>query len=510
MQKASKKSRQIWEFGDFQTPVELAKLAISVIKRLGFKPRSILEPTCGQGAFLFSSADAFLDANSIIGLDINKNYIDLVDSKINKQNIPIKTIHADFFTFDWSAILAKLNEPILIIGNPPWVTSTELGILRSANLPEKSNFQGYSGIEAITGKSNFDISEWMILRHLEWLQTRSGLLAMLCKTSVARKILTHAWKHNRKLNSARIYKIDALEHFRAAVDACFFIIDCTESSKSKICEVYNTLSDDKPCQTISYHDGQLISDISLYEKWRFLSGTDYNYKWRSGLKHDCTEVMELEQVGDELLNNAGEPVAIEETYLFPLFKSSDISNGHVHECRKYVIVTQQSIGEDTTHIEKDAPQTWNYLKKHSYLLEKRASSIYKNKPPFSMFGVGEYTFSPWKVVISGFYKKLNFQVVGRIAGLPAMFDDTIYFLPCSCEEEARFIQEILNSKPACEFFNSIIFWNDKRPVTASLLKQIDIKALAYYLGRGFEYEKYVKIKLETHRKKNEQQLFLEI
>ena len=30
--------------------------------------------------------------------------------------------------------------------------------------PTKENFQGFSGIAARTGKSNFDISEWMLIQ----------------------------------------------------------------------------------------------------------------------------------------------------------------------------------------------------------------------------------------------------------------------------------------------------------------------------------------------------------
>ena len=45
----------------------------------------------------------------------------------------------------------------------------------------------------MTGKSNFDISEWMLIRLLEALQGRRATIAMLCKTATARKVLRHAW-----------------------------------------------------------------------------------------------------------------------------------------------------------------------------------------------------------------------------------------------------------------------------------------------------------------------------
>lgn len=489
---ASRKAKKIWEYGDFQTPDDLARAATEVIRQLGFEPRSVLEPTCGRGAFLFSAVDMFPKAEIIVGVDINKVHLNHLQKRIieEDQKPSIKTIHADFFTLDWSEILKDLLDPILIIGNPPWVTSSELGTLQSSNLPEKSNFQSRGGFEALTGKSNFDISEWMLLKYLEWLQKRMGMVAMLCKTAVARKILVHAWKHDYPLRSARIYRIDALKRFGASVDACFFLIDCAQEAGSKDCEIYEKLTDSKPSHTIGYHDGVVISDVNLYEKCKFLRGINKTYTWRSGVKHDCARVMELERSQTGFLNGLGEFICLENKYVYPLFKSSDIGNGRVRECRKYVLVTQRYIGEDTSRIKKEAPKTWKYLQSNTKLLEKRASSIYRNRPSFSIFGVGDYTFASWKVAISGFYKRLNFKSIGPIEDRPAIFDDTIYFLPAWSEGEANFLSEILNSKPAQEFFTSMIFWSDKRPITIDLLKRLNIQVLAQKLGRENEYSSY--------------------
>ena len=40
------------EYGDFQTPYDLAFQVCNVLKSWGIKPNSILEPTCGTGNFL--------------------------------------------------------------------------------------------------------------------------------------------------------------------------------------------------------------------------------------------------------------------------------------------------------------------------------------------------------------------------------------------------------------------------------------------------------------------------
>ena len=100
------------------------------------------------------------------------------------------------------------------------------------------------------------------------------------------------------------------------------------------------------------------------------------------------------------------------------------------------------------------------------------------------------TFAPWKVAISGFYKKISFKVVGIIERRPVVFDDTIYFLPFWSQQEAKFIAEILNSNAAKEFLTSMVFWSDKRPITINLLKRLNIRSLAFELGCEAEYQFY--------------------
>ena len=99
-----------------------------------------------------------------------------------------------------------------------------------------------------------------------------------------------------------------------------------------------------------------------------------------------------------------------------------------------------------------------------------------------MFGVGPYAFSPWKVAISGFYKNLRFRSVGPADSRPAVFDDTCYFLPCQSEDEARELLKLLNSQAARGFFDSVVFWDAKRPITADVLGILNLGALAMELG----------------------------
>ena len=382
-----------------------------------------------------------------------------------------------------------------IIGNPPWVTSSELGILNSKNFPEKSNFQNRKGIEAITGSGNFDISEWMLLQHINWLSKRNGAIAFLCKYAVARKVMKQVSKSVDHHFTGHIYPIDAKVNFNASVEACLFIL--TTDNGSANCEVYENINSMVPSHIIGERDGFIVSDIDHYQKWRHLRGQDARYVWRSGIKHDCSKVMELLPDNQGYLNGLGEHVNLEREYIYPLLKSSDVGNSRVNTYRKVVLITQKSVGEETCTIKNIAPKTWQYLAAHEEYLNKRKSTIYKNKPSFSVFGIGPYTFKEWKIAISGFYKRLNFNLVGPLDNKIVAFDDTVNFLSFDSEDEARFIHGLIVSKPALEFLESMIFWDEKRPITIDILRRLSLKEIAKELGVLVQYEHWSEVQSST-------------
>jgi len=478
-------SSRIRQFGVFLTPPELARKVCLLLAQQGIGPASLVEPTCGRGNFITAALHAFPTLKNAVGVEINPQYVSEVCSVLcptgNGRNIRVH--QADFFSFDWDNLLASLPEPLLLIGNPPWVTNSTMGSLGGSNLPEKSNHRRQRGIDAITGSSNFDISEWMLVRMLDWIAGRQATLAMLCKTSVARKVLLQAWQNGNKHARADLYRVEAQSYFRAAVDACLLVITASGTRRGCRCRVHPTLSIHAVADSgsMGYENGRMLADVAAYQSWRHLEGSG-GPRWRSGIKHDCALIMELSKVSGQYRNGLGQVVTMESDYLYPMLKSSDLANSPRIHPRRYVIVPQQFVGEDTRQIARQAPKTWEYLQAHSERLERRASSVYRGKPRFSIFGVGEYSFAPWKVAVSGFYKRLNFRACGPWAGKPVMFDSTCSLLPCRTREEAECIATMLNSEVAEGFFSAFVFWDAKRPITIELLQRLDLLCLARELG----------------------------
>jgi len=483
-----KKNSKITAFGDFQTPLQLAEDVAKITFEKYSYVKSVVEPTCGLGNFIRASIKANKNLVSIYGWEINPDYIKLAKGiSFNNKKLKIDIEEKDFFSINWSLLPEDLNDLVLFIGNPPWVTNSESGKIGSKNLPQKTNFQSHSGLEAITGKSNFDISEWMLIKIAEYISGKKAAMSFLVKTSVARKVFFHICKNRLSLKNTIIYNIDAKKHFDVNVDACLFCTEgSTTSAREYTCSIYNSLSDQHPVKNMGYTNGKLIADIKTYKLLEDIDSKS-EIPWRSGIKHDCSDVMELERKGNKLFNGFQEEVNISQDYLYPMYKSSHIANDKISEPVKYMLVTQRKIGIETSSIKIFSPETWDYLQSHKEKLDSRKSSIYKNTPEFSVFGVGDYSFQPWKVVISGLYKNIKFKLVGPFQGKPVVIDDTCCMMGFESQEKAEFVYKLLSSKIADDFIASIVFKDSKRPVTVALLNRINLKCLAFHLGLSEKY-----------------------
>lgn len=462
------------EFGDWQTPDALAvEVMLRIAHCMKASPSVVLESTCGKGSFLVAAAEQFPHAR-LVGYELRAPYVATAKGRLRGTRARIS--EADFFDVDWEHELAGMTGHILVTGNPPWVTNAALGSIGSANVPMKRNLKGLSGFDAMTGKSNFDVSEWMILRLLAALQGRRATLAVLCKIAVARKVIEFAASNSWDISPGGMWRIDTMRHFSAAVDAVLFVCEVGASKRGKVgWPVYKSLDASHRESTMGIVNGAAIADADAFDRTAHIAGV-CKPEWRSGLKHDCSRVMELRRNGSTWRNAMGETVSVEDALVYPMLKSSDVAKGRTDFARG-VLVPQRALGEDTSILKGTAPRAWAYLTHYRELLAARKSSIYRGQPDFAIFGIGPYSFAPWKIATSGMYKRLAFTLVGPMDGRPVLFDDTCYFLPFDTEAAARRALTALRSPLASDFFEARVFWDNKRPINKALLQQLDLHAL---------------------------------
>ncbi|OLV16586.1 hypothetical protein [Deinococcus marmoris] len=459
------------EYGDFQTPETLAARVMEVIVRKGVKYRTAIEPTCGVGNILYAAADHLPGIQSALGIEINPVYA--AHALARQSAVPVQVETANFFNLDLAALTHSLPQPYIFVGNPPWVTSAAIGQLGGRNLPQKTNAAGLSGLDALTGKSNFDISEWIMRRMLEIVAGTDNACAMLIKSSVARKVIAYAAKTGLAVKNFELYSIDAAREFGVSVSACLFFFRGASSAGTMSYDytTYDNLEGKSPTQNF-YIDGYFVTDHQSYRETQKYSMSTRG-EWRSGIKHDAAKVMELRCLDNNLITATGDTLDIESDLVYPFLKSSDIAKGNLIP-RLYTIVTQHFIGEDTNFIKKTYPHTWSYLEQHRQVFDMRKSSIYRGKPTFSIFGVGDYSFAPYKIAISGLYKTLHFTLLEPLDGKPVMVDDTCYILSFF-DRIAALIHLCAFQHPVSgNFFRSRIQWDEKRPVKKDILDSFDV------------------------------------
>lgn len=470
------------EYGDFQTN---QKLSLSITHRLadkGAKPHILIEPTCGKGSFILSAIKTFDSLKQVFGIEIQEDYLwelkfglleyFLAHPAANRPKIHL--YHHNVFDFDFKQIKDQIKgQEILVIGNPPWVTNSTLSALNSKNLPHKSNFKKIKGLDAITGKSNFDIGEFISLKMFDLFSDENGYFSFLIKNSVIKNILHDQLQNKFPISNLEKHIIDTQREFGASVDAGLFV--CKFNSVSEFTADEYDFYTSTPRVTLGWVNNKFASDIEKYKQYKQFDGV-CPYEWRQGIKHDCAKVMELERIEGGFRNALGEEFFLEEDLIYGLLKSSDLKGREVNTSRKYTIVTQKKVGEDTAKNLENLPKTRDYLEHHQDHFLKRKSSIYKGKPPYSIFGIGDYSFKPYKVAISGLYKQTRFTLVKP--GLDEkilLLDDTCYFIGFDTLNKAQSVLAFLNSDKIQTFIQSFMFTDAKRVITKELLMRIKIE-----------------------------------
>ena len=167
---------------------------------------------------------------------------------------------------------------------------------------------------------------------------------------------------------------------------------------------------------------------------------------------------------------------LEETYLFPMLKSSHVAKGAASEKPLHArdaAHCRRRHGLDTT----DRARTWDYLNAHAGLLNKRGSSIYRNRPPFSIFGVALHVRAlegrhQWLLQKAGVRNRWSVQRQARRTGrhflLLALPDESAGRVP-------GLAPQLWDGEA---FYKGFVFWDSKRPITADLLRRLDLRRLA--------------------------------
>src|SRR5947207_10599951 len=120
------------EYGDFQTPLDLAKRVCRQLSKLGYAPSLLVEPTCGRGNFILAALETFPSIQKVFGLEIQEQYVaecksNLLAHLLNQPHLKreIHIVQGNIFHNESMADFLRGNaDQVLVLGNPPWVTNS--------------------------------------------------------------------------------------------------------------------------------------------------------------------------------------------------------------------------------------------------------------------------------------------------------------------------------------------------------------------------------------------------
>jgi SAM-dependent methyltransferase len=150
--------------------------------------------------------------------------------------------------------------------------------------------------------------------------------------------------------------------------------------------------------------------------------------------------------------------AVEPDLLYPLVRGRDVRRWSCTPSA-YILMTQDpatrtGLGEKL--MAREYPRTYAYLQMHRSVLQSRKTQVVRHLTErgafYSIFGVGEYTLSPWKVVWREVSNEVDAAVVNMAdscgAPRPVVPDHTCILVACETRREAHYVCAVLNSSPA--------------------------------------------------------------
>jgi hypothetical protein len=172
----------------------------------------------------------------------------------------------------------------------------------------------------------------------------------------------------------------------------------------------------------------------------------------------------------ENLNDVGKikvarvQAVIEPDLVYPLLRGRDVQRWHAESSAHIILAnrTDKLAGIPESEMKRQYPKTFAYFKQFEGDHKKplrgtlRARSGYRQyfkptDPFYSIYNVGPYTMSPWKVL----WPEVGHSVRAGVCGpsevekvKPSLPDHTIVAVPCESGSEAHFIAALLNSSPA--------------------------------------------------------------
>ncbi len=188
-------------------------------------------------------------------------------------------------------------------------------------------------------------------------------------------------------------------------------------------------------------------------------GTDLNsVYWIEVLSQQgrCLLTRNLSTIGRKTTRQV--TTLVEKDLVYPLARGRDMKKWSITPSAYIVVPHDQRTGHAISgrDMKKNFPKTYEFMRNFRTEMENRPNLILQKGPFYSLYGIGKYSFEPykvmWKYIAGKISGKAEFSVavackaedpwLGTKVIIP---NEKLVLIPFQCEEEAHYVAAILNS-----------------------------------------------------------------
>jgi hypothetical protein len=396
----------------------------------------------------------------------------------------------------------------LVAGNPPWVNWESLPSDYRSETKAVWISQGlfpHGGMDSILGKGKKDISMLMTFEVADALLADGGRLGFVITQTVFKGAGAAQGFRRFRLRSStplRVIHVDDMVDFAPFEEASnrTAVLILEKGRENKYPVAYTVWQKTSKGQRIGY-DSTVEEASAQTRRLRFVAEPvneqDPTSSWLTGkpralkairkiLGHSdydaheganaggCSGVYWLRTLdkrrdGKLLVQNLTEgtkrevaevQAILEPDYVFPFLRNREVRRWQAQSTDQILMVQNPTTkkGVDEAVLQSDYLETWKYLKHFEedlrgraafrrYFTRKEGSRTIEVAPFYSMFDVGEYTMSKYKVVWPNMGNRLDAAVISQKDGKPIVPQHIVTLVAVESLKEGHYIAALVNSAP---------------------------------------------------------------
>lgn len=493
------------------------------------------------------------------GIDLDK----FEQNEINTFYIRILELHKLNKNQIWAKIILNSFAPLLhnnfthVIGNPPWIKwdflSKEYREKLSILYLDIYKLFSHKGMKASLGHAHDDISILFTYIAMDKYLAENGKLTFVLKQTLYKSIAGEQFrrfaiekiKETTPVKCIKVHDMLKLNPFGQGQETSVVTLEKNAETiypieyniwnkkiKSRFKQIDNGTFVKKNCDitkldaypdptTNSYTAPWII--IPHGQSLPVMATTRNFYKARHGVVNDLNSlylIEIIEELDDKTIKikNLGDKgkkkiktlsKVIEKDLVYPLIKPKDAKKWGVNTYQ-YMIVPQIKAGDNNeSDMRINQPKTYNFLSAFKNELSTRKSKWFYggDKPFYSLFGIGEYTFQKYKIIWCCMSYQPHFsvvsdvedQLIGKKTFIP---DNTIGYISVDDEKEAYYICALLNSNKTQAIF-ALKSSKSKWGISIEMVNQVPIKE---FDKRDIFHKKLASNSFKAHIEKDDKKI----